>query len=88
MQDDIQPLIDHLSSATALPPNQARRLLQDVLAYFDETAEDFVIRRHAELQASGLRNDAIFSALADEVGRRRFASRPLSKRQLRRLVYG
>ena len=88
MTDDIQPLIDHLSATTALPEPQAQRLVEEVLAYLSETVEDWVTRRHAELQARGERNSAIFEILASELQHRRFKSGPLTQRQLRRLIYG
>jgi len=88
MTNDIQPLIEHLSRSTRLPDAQARRVVEDVLAYFNETVDDFVIRRHAELQSQGVRNDAIFDQLAIELTRRPFTQPSLSKRQIRRLIYG
>lgn len=86
--DDIQPLIDHLSASSALPAAQTRRLVEDVLAYFSETVEGYVARRHAELQRRGIRNEAIFTIVAAELKQRRFATPPLSERQIRRLIYG
>lgn len=88
MQDDIQPLVDHLSATVALPQNQSRRVVEDVLAYFSETVETYVARRHRELQERGIRNDAIFTILATELTERRFATTPLTTRQIRRLIYG
>jgi len=86
--DDIAPLIEHLSTSSALSAAQSRRVIEDVLAYFSETVEDYVARRHAELQRRGVRNDAIFAALAAELNHRRFAPAPLTQRQIRRLIYG
>lgn len=63
-------------------------MVWDVLAYFDETAEEFVRRRHRELQGRGLHNPAIFEAIAEELADRVVAPQPLSLRQLRRIVYG
>ena len=88
MQDDIQRLIDHLCDTVALPPAQTQRVVEDVLAYFSETVETYVARRHGELQERGIRNDAIFSTLAAELTERRFATTPLTTRQIRRLIYG
>ena len=88
MQDDIQQLADHLSATVDLPPAQTRRLVEDVLAYFSETVDAYVARRHGELQDRGIRNDAIFNILATELSDRRFATNPLTTRQIRRLIYG
>ena len=88
MKDDIQLLADHLSATVALPPAQTRRLVEDVLAYFSETVETYVARRHSEMQERGIRNDTIFNTLAEELTARRFATTPLTTRQIRRLIYG
>ncbi|MFD7918355.1 hypothetical protein ACFV3R_03885 [Streptomyces sp. NPDC059740] len=81
-------LVDHLTRTTPLDRGEATRVVWDVLAYFDETAADFVRRRHRELQARGLRNEAIFERIAEELPHRAVAPPELSHRQLRRLVYG
>ncbi|RLL66950.1 hypothetical protein [Streptomyces sp. Z26] len=81
-------LLDHLVRTTALPRGEAARVVLDVLAYFDETTEEFVRRRHRELQSRGLRNPSIFERIAAELPYRAVAPPELSLRQLRRLVYG
>jgi hypothetical protein len=81
-------LLAHLSRTTQLSTREAARVVADVLAYFAETAEEFVRRRHTELQASGLTNPPIFERVAAELPRRRVAPPELSQRQLRRIVYG
>jgi hypothetical protein len=81
-------LVDHLVRSTPLGRGEAARVVLDVLAYFDETAEEFVRRRHRELQGSGLTNPVIFERIAEELPRRAVAPPALSLRQLRRIVYG
>jgi hypothetical protein len=81
-------LVDHLTRSTPLNRGEALRVIQDVLAYFDETTEDFVRRRHRELQAQGLVNAQIFEQIAAELRYRAVAPPELSLRQLRRIVYG
>lgn len=81
-------LIDHLVRSTALQRGEAARVILDVLAYFDETTEDFVRRRHRELQSGGLVNAEIFERIAAELPHRAVAPPELSLRQLRRIVYG
>jgi hypothetical protein len=81
-------LVDHLVRTTSLGRGEAARVVFDVLAYFDESTEEFVRRRHRELRAHGLRNDAIFGRIAEELPRRAVAPPALSLRQLRRIVYG
>ena len=55
---------------------------------FDDPLERFVARRHAALQAQGLKNDAIYARLAEEITSRRFPAPSLTARQIRRLIYG
>ncbi len=66
----------------------AARLIEEVLAYYDESAERFIVRRHGELQAQGLRNPEIFEGIQRELAQRRFPAPSLSARQLRRIIYG
>ena len=63
-------------------------MVLDVLAYFDETAAEFVRRRHRELRSGGLANAEIFTRIRTELPHRAVAAPDLSERQLRRLVYG
>lgn len=81
-------LVDHLTRSTPLNRGEALRVIQDVLAYFDETTEEFVRRRHREMQAQGLVNAEIFERIAAELKYRAVAPPELSLRQLRRIVYG
>jgi hypothetical protein len=83
-----EELIRHVVASTGLAPEFAARLIADVIAYFSETAEQFVRRRHAELLRRGHGNAAIWPVIAEELSARRVASAPLSERQLRRIVYG
>ncbi len=81
-------LVEHLVRSTSLQRGEAARVVLDVLAYFDETTEDFVRRRHRELQAGGSVNAEIFERIAAELPHRAVAPPELSLRQLRRIVYG
>jgi hypothetical protein len=83
-----EELLDHLARTTALGPNEAARVVADVLAYFSEGTDAYVRRRHGELQARGLTNERIFERIAAELPQRRVRAPELSVRQLRRLVYG
>lgn len=82
-----QDLVRYIAASTGLPEATATRVVTDVAAYFAETVEDFVRRRHAELQRKQLKNDEIWPLIAAEIGTRRFGARELSGRQLRRIVY-
>jgi hypothetical protein len=83
-----EDLIAHLTRTTPLGPGEAARVVADVLSYFSESTEEFVRRRHGELQARGLTNDEIFPRVAAELRGRRVAAAELSLRQLRRIIYG
>ncbi|MFH8368790.1 hypothetical protein [Streptomyces sp. NPDC018031] len=83
-----EDLLDHLVRSTPLSRGEAARVVLDVLAYFDETTEEFVRRRHRELQSGGLTNTDIFERIAAELPHRAVAPPELSLRQLRRMVYG
>lgn len=74
--------------STGLPPTVAARVVADVVAYYGETVEQFVRRRHAELRGRQHRNAEIWTAIAEELATRPFAAEALSERQLRRIVYG
>jgi hypothetical protein len=63
-------------------------VVDDVLAFYAEPAEEFVRRRHAQLKEQGMRNPDIFSLVSTELSARLVSAPPLSERQLRRIVYG
>jgi hypothetical protein len=73
---------------TGLPAPTAARVIADVVAYFGETTQQFVRRRHAELRRRHLHNDDIWRAIGAELLARPVLAERLSARQLRRIVYG
>jgi hypothetical protein len=81
-------LARHVAATTGLPEPTAARVVADVAAYFGETVEEFVRRRHEELRRRQWKNDEIWPALGAEIATRRFAAPDLTERQLRRIVYG
>jgi hypothetical protein len=83
-----QDLARYLAASTGLPQPTAMRVIADVTTYFSETIEEFVQRRHAELQRTARKNNEIWPLIAAELRQRRFPAPSLSDRQLRRLVYG
>lgn len=64
------------------------KILAELLTYLDESAEQFVRRRHTELRREGLHNPQIFVRIEEELKERRFRAPPYTERQLRRLIYG
>ncbi len=81
-------LLRHVQDSTGLGATEAERLVQDVLAFHDETAQDWVRRRHGELRGQGHHNEAIFARLREELRSTVVAAPDLSERQLRRIIYG
>ena len=81
-------LVRHVAATTGLPDQIAERVVADVMAYFAETVEDYVRRRHQELKRRERRNDDIWPTIAEELRDRPVAAAELSERQLRRIVYG
>jgi hypothetical protein len=85
---DPRELARFVAASTGLPERTAARVVADITAYFGETVEEYVQRRHEELRRSQLKNDEIWPAIAAELADHRFAAPELSQRQLRRMVYG
>jgi len=83
-----QELASYLTASTGLPQATAVRVIADVTTYFSETVEEFVRRRHGELQRLPRKNEQIWPLIEAELAQRRFAAPGLSERQLRRMVYG
>ncbi len=78
----------HLSETRGLASEEVELLVLEVLNYFRESPEEFVRRRHRELQGAGLPNPEIFEQILAEIPDRRFPAGPVSMRQIRRMVYG
>jgi hypothetical protein len=87
-QPEFDELLDYLARSSRLNRTEAARLVNEVLAFMDETPEDFIRRRHLALQSQGCSNAEIFTRLSAELGRWRFRAGEFSARQLRRVIYG
>jgi DNA polymerase IIIc chi subunit len=87
-QPDLDDLLDQLERTTQLSRTVLTRVVAEVVAHHGETVEQYVRRRHRELQASGWQNKAIWSQVGRELTSRVVAPPALSERQLRRIVYG
>ncbi|MGI9288604.1 MAG: hypothetical protein ACR2P1_24675 [Pseudomonadales bacterium] len=83
-----EALLQHLCSITALEPAMADHLVQEILHFYRDTAEEFIVRRHRELQQAGLPNTQIYQRIEQELQQRRFQTAPMSIRQIRRVIYG
>ncbi len=88
MNTDLDELVGFLSENSSLSPPESRRIVAEVVAFFAETTEMFVKRRHLELKQIGYKNAAIYALIQGELDGRCFAAPALSARQIRRVVYG
>jgi hypothetical protein len=77
-----------LQSLLGLSRGQAARAVDEVLDALGLEVDEFISRRHAELQAQGESNNEIFERIACELGQLRFKAPALSARQIRRRIYG
>ena len=69
---ELQDLVTYLARTSRLTSAEIARLVAEVLAFLDESAEEFIRRRHRELQHEGYVNAQIFSRIGEETARRRF----------------
>lgn len=83
-----EELVQRLCAMSSLAPTTANHLVQEILHFYRDTAEDFIIKRHSELQNEGLSNSKIYAQIELELHQRRFHPPPLSLRQIRRIIYG
>jgi hypothetical protein len=83
--DDVQ---QRLQSVLGLSRAQATRAVDEVLDSLGLEVDEFIARRHAELQAQGEGNTQIFDRIAEELRALRFKAPELSARQIRRRIYG
>jgi len=84
----VDELIAYLVRTSPLTRLEAARLVDEVVAYLNESAEEFICRRHRELQQAGYLNTEIFSRIGTEAAQRRFRAPSFTQRQIRRMVYG
>jgi hypothetical protein len=85
---ELQELITYLARTSRLSSQEAERVVDEVLSFFQETPEEFVCRRHRALQAEGLSNTTIYRRLAEELSMCRFRAPSYTVRQIRRMIYG
>jgi len=81
-------LLTHLENTLGISQGKAMRVVEEIFAYYGESVEEFVLRRHRDLQAEGVNNAAGFVQIEDELTQSRFRSPTLTVRQIRRLIYG
>jgi len=77
-----------LQSVLGLSRAQAGRAVDEVLDSLGLEVDEYIARRHGELQAQGESNSEIFERIAAELRALRFKAPELSARQIRRRIYG
>lgn len=85
---ELEDLVAYLVRTSPLTRPEASRLVDEVTSFLKESAEEFICRRHRELQRAGFANHEIFSRISAEAAGRRFRAPTYTARQLRRIVYG
>jgi hypothetical protein len=83
-----EEIVRRIAGSTGLTASEAARVIEDVIAWYGESVEEYVRRRHGHLQTHGTRNAEAFAIIADELSSRPVKAPPLTERQLRRIVYG
>jgi hypothetical protein len=78
----------HIVETYGITDSDFDRIHEEFLAFYGQTLEEYVRRRHLELQKAGKKNDEIYREIGAEAARRRFTVRDLSTRKIRRLIYG
>jgi hypothetical protein len=79
---------NHLKSVYDVSDDVVERLFDEIVGHFDLTIEDYVQKRHLELQAGGAGNENAYLRIQRELETRRFKAPSLSTRQIRRIIYG
>jgi hypothetical protein len=85
---ELEDLVTYLARSSRLPPEEARRVIETVLTFLNESVEEFVRRRHRALQAAGVPNPEIYLRVTTELSARRFRAPAFTERQIRRMIYG
>jgi hypothetical protein len=90
MSDDIElkDLVAYLVRSSRFSEAEVTRLVEEVVSFLNESPEEFVCRRHRELQREGCANNEIFLRIAVEMTKRRFRAPHFTERQIRRIIYG
>ena len=63
------------------------KFYEELLSFFSESQNEFIIRRHKELKKEGYNNKDIFPMLVNEVKNHLFKGQLLTERQVKRIIY-
>jgi hypothetical protein len=79
---------DRLERLLGLTASEAKRAVEEMVDCFRFGVDEYVAKRHDELKARGASNEEIYNLIAAELKTQRFMAPALSRRQIRRRVYG
>ena len=79
---------EYLFGIVDVSERDLEKLVSELLHHWSETVEEFVRRRHRELQRQGVRTRNIYGRIAAELSDRPFREKPRSESQVRRMIYG
>ena len=88
MSTSVTDVQQRLQSVLGLSRTQASRVVDEVLDSLGLEVDEYIARRHGELQSQGENNSEIFERIAEELRALRFKAPELSARQIRRRIYG
>ncbi len=88
MSISVADVQQRLQSVLGLSRAQATRVVDEVLDSLGLEVDEYIARRHGELQLEGASNPEIFQRIAEELRALRFKAPELSARQIRRRIYG
>ncbi|MES1183052.1 MAG: hypothetical protein ABUL60_04505 [Myxococcales bacterium] len=88
MNSLVSEVQQRLQSVLGLTRTQATRAVDEMLDSLGLEVDEYIARRHGELQAQGENNSEIFERIAEELRGLRFKAPDLSARQIRRRIYG
>jgi uncharacterized membrane protein YccC len=88
MSPSVDDMQQRLQTLLGLSRAQATRVVDEVLDSLALEVDEYIARRHGELQAQGENNSEIFERIAEELRALRFKAPQLSARQIRRRIYG
>ena len=78
----------HILGIVDIPERDLDRLVEELCEHWSETAEEFVRRRHRELQKEGVPNREVYRVVVEDLKLRPFAAAERTERQIRRVIYG
>jgi hypothetical protein len=83
----INELKERLSTIILPDSIDFNKLYEEILSFFSEDMNDFIIRRYTELKKEGFKIKEIYSLISKEVTENLFRGKQLSERQIKRIIY-